>query len=268
MRRALTSTRLRRQVDSPWPGTPGPRASPGGRRDQPEATRSNVAALIPAYAEERHIRDVVTRTRRHLDVVLVVDDGSPDRTADEARAAGVAVLRHEHNAGKGAAIKTGLRALIDRPDVAFVLILDGDGQHRPEEIPRFLAVANEVRAAMVVGNRMGDVRTMPLVRLLTNRVMSWTVSGLIGQPVPDTQCGFRLFARPLFPRFAAMATSAFDAETEMLAIAARSGCAIAAARVSTVYDDQDSRISPWRDTVRFLRLMNRLTRTARTGESA
>ena len=108
---------------------------------QPNANRSNVAALIPCYFEEKHIRDVATRAKAQLDCVLVVDDGSTDRTSDEAREAGVEVIRHEKNAGKGAAIKTGLRALLAKDGVEFVLILDGDGQHLPEEIPAFLAAA-------------------------------------------------------------------------------------------------------------------------------
>lgn len=79
---------------------------------EPMIDRTNVAALIPAYREEKQIRDVARRVRAQLDHVLVVDDGSADATAAEARAAGVEVLRHEVNQGKGAAIKTGLRELI------------------------------------------------------------------------------------------------------------------------------------------------------------
>ena len=105
--------------------------------------RTNVAALIPCYFEERHIRDVAQRTLAQLDTVLVVDDGSTDATADEARAAGAEVIRHEVEIrAKGAAIKTGLHALSEKPGIEFVLVLDGDGQHLPEEIPQFLAAAN------------------------------------------------------------------------------------------------------------------------------
>src|SRR5688572_22690365 len=106
------------------------------------ADRHNVAALIPCYFEERHIRDVATRTCAQLEQVLVIDDGSTDRTSEEARAAGAQVIRHERNQGKGGAIKTGLRELTARPGVEWILILDGDGQHLPEEIPHFLDAAN------------------------------------------------------------------------------------------------------------------------------
>ena len=230
----------------------------------PIATRANVAALIPAYFEEKQIRDVAARTRRQLDTVLVIDDGSTDRTSEEARATGVDVIRHEKNAGKGAAIKTGLRALLERPDMDFILILDGDGQHLPEEIPHFLNAANQSVATLVVGNRMDDAKTMPFVRMMTNRYMSWTISRVIGQRVPDTQCGFRMFHRSLAAEFLKSESAAFDFETEMLAIAARCGARIAAAPVSTVYGDEVSKIHPVRDTLKFFKLLKRLRRQARS----
>jgi len=229
---------------------------------QPTASRANVAALIPGYFEEKHIREVATRTKAQLDRVLVVDDGSTDRTTEEAKAAGADVIRHGKNAGKGAAIKTGLRALLDRAGVEFILVLDADGQHLPEEIPNFLAEANATGAPMIVGNRMGDVRAMPFVRKCTNRYMSWTISRVIGQPVPDSQCGFRMFHRSLAAELLAMESSNFDFETEMLALAARRGFRIGAAKVSTIYGDEVSKIHPLRDTIRFFKLLGRLKREA------
>src|SRR4051812_1404570 len=228
----------------------------------PPATRANVAALIPAYFEEKQIRGVAEAARREVDTVLVVDDGSTDRTTEEAKAAGAEVSTHAKNAGKGAAIKTGLRELLGRREVEYILILDGDGQHLPEEIPHFLKAANATSAEMVVGNRMDDVRKMPFLRKCTNRYMSWTISRVIGQRVPDSQCGFRMFHRSLAAQFLETESAAFDFETEMLAIAARSGCVIAAAPVSTVYGDEVSKIHPVRDTVKFFRLLKRLKREA------
>ena len=133
--------------------------------------RTNVAALIPAFREQMHIADVVRRAKEHLDVVLVIDDGSPDATSTEAGKAGAKVIRHEANRGKGAAIKTGLRELLSY-GVKYVLILDGDGQHRPEEIAAFLEEANRSGIPFLLGNRMSDARKMPPVRRLTNRFMS------------------------------------------------------------------------------------------------
>ncbi len=101
-----------------------------------------VLALIPAYEEGPRIAAVVARTRAHLPVV-VVDDGSSDDTAAQAEAAGATVLRQTPNAGKGAALRAGFRHALERGAPA-VVTLDADGQHDPDEIPRFLA-AHEAR---------------------------------------------------------------------------------------------------------------------------
>ncbi len=215
---------------------------------------ARVAALICAYQEERSIYDVATRVMQQLPQLLVVDDGSADATAAEARRAGAEVVTHAQNSGKGAAIKTGLLALAARPGIRNILLLDADGQHLPEEIPRFLAEAMASNASIIVGNRFGDVRTMPMVRKLTNRFMSWQISRLCGQIIPDTQCGFRMLRTDLIPLLSCESNH-FDYETEMLIQAARQGHRISSAPVSTVYGDEKSKISPIRDTIRFLKLI-------------
>jgi glycosyltransferase involved in cell wall biosynthesis len=217
---------------------------------------AKVAAVIPAYNEEKHIGDVVRRTLQTLDHVLVVDDGSQDQTADRAREAGAEVIVHEQNRGKGETIKTGLRHWLDR-QFDFVIILDADGQHRPEEIERFIAVALSPQAPkLVLGNRMADVSSMPLVRRMVNRWMSGRISAVCGQEIPDTQCGFRLLHRQLIPELLGGAAR-FDYETEMLIVASRKGFQIASVPVSTVYSDEVSSIHPVRDTIRFFKLMRR-----------
>ncbi|MDD5349158.1 MAG: glycosyltransferase family 2 protein [Chthoniobacteraceae bacterium] len=221
-----------------------------------EASRPlKIAALIPAYREGRRIGEVVRRVRAQLDVVLVVDDGSPDATADLAREAGAEVIVHAQNAGKGAAIKTGFRVLLER-GFDYVLILDGDGQHLPEEISRFLEAANREPCGMFVGNRMSAAKGMPLLRWGTNRFMSWMISRLCGQWVPDTQCGFRMIHRDVIPRLFCE-SNAYDYETEMLLIAAAGGCRIGSVPVTTVYADETSKIHPLRDGMRFLKLLSR-----------
>jgi glycosyltransferase involved in cell wall biosynthesis len=217
--------------------------------------RTNVAALIPAYFEEAHIQAVARRALAQLDHVMVIDDGSTDATAEEARKAGAEVIRHERNQGKGAAIKTGLRELTAR-GFLYVLILDGDGQHLPEEIPGFIAEANRSGAPFVVGSRMADIREMPWVRKMTNRYMSGKISALCGQPVPDSQCGFRMMRRDVIPHLFCESNN-YDYETEMLLIASREGFRIAAVPVSTIYGEEKSKIHPVRDTIRFFQLISR-----------
>lgn len=217
---------------------------------------SSVAAVIPAYHEEKHIGDVVRRTRDQLDHVLVIDDGSGDDTGKLAREAGAEVAVHPENRGKGEAIKTGLRHWLDR-QLEFVVILDADGQHRPEEIGRFVAAAATAAAPkLIVGNRMNDVSRMPIVRRIVNRYMSNKISRACGQHIPDTQCGFRMLHRDLIPDLLG-GTNRFDYETEMLIVASRKGCRIDSVPIATVYSDEVSSIHPVRDTIRFFKLMRR-----------
>jgi glycosyltransferase involved in cell wall biosynthesis len=218
--------------------------------------RSTVAVVIPAFNEELHIAEVVRRTRDKIDNVLVVDDGSSDATAPRAREAGADVIMHPQNRGKGEAIKTGLRHWLDR-QFEWVLILDADAQHRPEEIDRFVeAAASAAGPRLILGNRMNDVHAMPLVRRMVNRYMSRKISQVCGRNIPDTQCGFRMLHRELIPDLLDGADR-FEYETEMLIVASRKGFPIESVPISTVYSDEVSSIHPLRDTIRFFKLMRR-----------
>ena len=217
--------------------------------------RPGIAAVIPAYGEEKHIGDVVRRTRQQLDHVLVVDDGSNDQTAARAREAGAEVIVHPQNRGKGEAIKTGLRHWLDR-QFTWAFILDADGQHRPEEIDRFVNVALASDAQMFIGNRMNDLSGMPLLRRIVNRCMSKRISRICGQEIPDTQCGFRMLHRQLIPDVLGGANR-FDYETEMLIFASRKGYRIESIPITTVYSDEISSIHPIHDTIRFFKLLRR-----------
>ena len=218
--------------------------------------RLKAAVVIPAYREEKHVGDIVRRTRQQLDHVLVVDDGSSDKTAQRARDAGAEVIVHNQNRGKGEAIKTGLRHWVDRQFV-HVIILDADGQHLPEEIDRFIAAAaSAVGPSFFLGNRMKNLTGMPFVRRIVNRYMSDQISRVCGQKIPDTQCGFRMLDRQLIPELLG-GMERFDYETEMLIIASRQGYRIESVPITTVYSDEVSNIRPVSDTLRFLKLMRR-----------
>jgi len=217
--------------------------------------REKTAAVIPAFNEVKHLAEVVRRVRQELDHVLVVDDGSTDGTAGEARTAGAELIVHRQNQGKGESIKAGLRYWLDR-DFALVVILDADGQHRPEEIERMLTAAQGNGARLLIGNRMDDVTSMPLVRRFVNRYMSNKISRVCGQHIPDTQCGFRMIHRDLIPEILT-GTNRFDYETEMLILASRKGHRIVSVPITTVYSDEKSSIHPVRDTIRFFKLMRR-----------
>src|SRR5262245_46400964 len=231
-----------------------------------ENLRSQTAAVIPAYQDEKHIGDIARRTCERLDHVLVVDDGSTDQTSQRAREAGAEVVVHAQNQGKGEAIKTGLARWLgsgnptssgqDR-QITWVILLDSDGQHLPEEIDRFLvAAASVTRPTFFIGNRMDDVARMPFVRRVVNRCMSNEISRVCGQKIPDTQCGYRMLERQLIQAML-VGTNRFDYETEALIISSRKGYRIESVPITTVYTDQVSKIHPLRDAFRFFKLMQR-----------
>lgn len=224
---------------------------------QPAARIMDSVALIPAYQEVRFIYDVVRAVLEVVPHVIVVDDGSVDGTAEEARRAGATILQHKKNKGKGAAIKTGLRHFIKNWQESYVVLLDGDGQHRPDEIPRFVEKARELNSpCLLIGNRMSDTREMPLVRILVNRFMSGLIGLRCGQTIPDSQCGFRLLHREVAPLVLAESDK-FDYETEMLFLASRNSIPILPIPVSTVYGEETSKIRPVHDTIRFFSLLAR-----------
>ncbi|HOW97786.1 MAG TPA: glycosyltransferase family 2 protein [Kiritimatiellia bacterium] len=218
----------------------------------------SVAVVIPAFREERHIGGVVRAVRAEGFEAVVVDDGSDDRTAEVAGEAGAVVIRHDRNQGKGVALQHGFEYAAAHGYEAAVT-LDADGQHRPEEIRRFVEAYGRGDAPVLIGNRMADTSTMPLIRRWTNRFMSWLLSRLMGQAVPDTQCGFRLYRLDAIPPRDG-ASERFDAESEILLEIARRGVRIGSVPISTVYGEERSKVNPWTDTIRFFRMLRRYRR--------
>ncbi|MBX3025141.1 glycosyltransferase family 2 protein [bacterium] len=211
------------------------------------------AVLIPAYDCAATIADVVGGARRHVDRVLVVDDGSRDDTAARAEAAGAAVLCQPVNRGKGEALRAGFARLAGE-GVTHALTMDGDGQHLGREIPALLAASAAAPRALIVGaRRIGDQEVTP-IKLFGNRFANRWVEIACGQALPDTQSGFRVY--PLADTLRLGATAGrFAFETEVLIRAARAGVEIVSVPVDVYYPPAAERIShyrPWGDTVRII----------------
>jgi glycosyltransferase involved in cell wall biosynthesis len=214
----------------------------------------NICAIIPCFNEGAAIRRIVRATKAYVGTVLVVDDCSTDDTAAEAEAAGAIVLRHPRNLGKGAALKTAFREAAARGFAAAVT-LDGDGQHDTSEIPLFIEAYQAGNCHLVLGNRMDDTRSMPFVRRYTNRFTSWAISRMVGVPIRDTQCGFRLIGLD-FWQATRLDSCRFDLESEILIKACRSGAKVKQVRVRTIYFGTDaSKINPVIDTWRFFHIL-------------
>jgi len=214
--------------------------------------------LIPCYKEGARIASVVAEVLRHCPNVLVVDDGSPDDTAEVARTAGAVVLTHEVNRGKGAALSTGYSWARDN-GMEFVVTMDGDGQHAPDDVSAFIKTYFETRTPVLIGNRMDNTETMPLIRRWTNLFMSWLLSRKMGQWVPDTQNGFRLYKTGLLPDMG-QASQRFAAESEVLLELALGGAEMGAVPIQVIYSDEKSKIHPMKDAFRFFRMLRQFDR--------
>jgi len=236
----------------------GSRSTRGvGLRESPATTTATVrvAALVPAYQAAPHLGPVLAGIRAHLpaDAIFVVDDGSTDATAEVARAAGVRVLQHERNRGKGAALLTGFEAA-SAAGFTHVITLDADGQHPPDCIPSFLAALPA--AEIVVGSRLHDAATMPRDRLFSNRATAVILGALARQTILDGQSGYRSYELATVRRIQFEARG-FMFESEILIKASRLGARIAHVEIPCVYGDQGSHINKTRNTLQFLALVGR-----------
>ncbi len=213
-----------------------------------------IAVILPAYNEDSTIGDLISRVKSQALIPVVVDDGSSDNTSSISSHAGAVVIRNELNQGKGAALSRGLEYCLKQGFDA-VVVMDSDGQHLPEDIPRFIKQAQVSSASVFIGNRMTQTRSMPLLRFVTNSAMSWIISTICREDIPDTQCGFRLLKSEALSGMR-LSSRNYEIETEMIFQAKRLGLRIESVPIHTVYTATDnSRINPVVDTLRFIRFI-------------
>jgi glycosyltransferase involved in cell wall biosynthesis len=212
-------------------------------------TAFSVCVLVPAFDEAGTIADVVRGARActGVDEVIVVDDGSTDDTVARAAQAGAHVLRHQQNRGKGHAVRTGLAFVLDRA-FTHVLLMDGDMQHRPADVPAMLEAARTRAADLVVGERVFDKSQMPSSRYYSNVIGSRALSAFIGSNVRDSQSGFRLIRCDIL-RDMPLSSTGYEIETEMLIKLARRRAHMTSVPVQLSYGAK-SKLRPVRDTTR------------------
>jgi glycosyltransferase involved in cell wall biosynthesis len=212
---------------------------------------TNCAAVIPCFNESASIAPLVAAVRRQLPFVLVVDDGSTDATASVAENAGAAVVRHDRNLGKGAALKTGLARALQR-GCEWAVTLDGDGQHAPADLPALVRCAEATGARLVIGNRMNEAQKIPWLRRQVNRWMSRKISQRAGRQLPDTQSGFRLVHLRTWSALALRAQH-FEIESEMLLAFLAAGRRVEFVPVQVIRSGRGSHICPLADSLRWWR---------------
>jgi len=213
-------------------------------------TLMKIAIVIPAYNEAQSIGPLVAAIRAFNYDCLVIDDGSLDATDTVAAQAGAIVLKTGGKSGKGHALKIGFEYVLKNSYDALIA-MDGDGQHSPADIGAFVDCYKTTQADIVCGNRMQNPQGMPLVRLMTNSFMSWLISLICRQHIPDTQCGFRLIKTQAL-RAMTLECSDFEIETEVLIKASKKGFKVVSIGIQSIYNGGVSKINPVRDTFRFL----------------
>ena len=191
-------------------------------------------ACIPAYNEERVISKVVKEVQKYVDKVVVCDDGSTDKTSENANSAGAKVIKLERNKGKGAA----MRSLFDyakKENANIVVTIDGDGQFLPEEIPKLIKPVMNNQADIVIGYRFDDKDEMPSYRRVGNKLLD-KVSNLATElPYRDTQSGFRSYSKKAIESIN-ITTNGFGVDSDILIDASRKGLRISEEKITVLYN--------------------------------
>ena len=215
--------------------------------------------VIPAYNEARTIAGVIARCLAAVGDVIVVDDGSTDDTAAIAGQSQAVLLRQEVNGGKASAMVRGMRHALEM-GADPVITLDGDGQHRPEDIALLLDKARERPGEIVIASRLADSDAFPRERYLGNRIADFSVSWACGYRVEDSQSGFRLYPRALLERVCPPhgPGRGFVFESEILIDAARAGFRCCAVPIPALYEgtlERPSHLHPVHDVARIVRMI-------------
>jgi len=213
------------------------------------------AVLIAAFNAAETIESVIRGTKPHVDIVVVVDDGSTDETASIASSLADQVLTHDANMGKGASLITGFSWLCERGFDA-AITLDADAQHPPSCIPAFIDKYLETGCDLVIGARPFAFRKMPFLRLLANRLSSFWISIACGRKILDSQCGFRLYKISSVP-LESLRARGFGLESEILLQMCRAGKRIETIQVPLIYADGGSHFRSIVDSLRVGRVIAR-----------
>ena len=203
---------------------------------------TSVAVLLPAYNEEIAIASMILLSSRYVDEVIVIDDGSTDRTKEVSELAGATVLSHKINKGKGVALKTGFEYA---KDFDIIVTIDADGQHNPSEIPLLIKPIEDGQADLVNGSRYinGHETSTPKYRRVGQTVLDKTTNMASGITITDSQSGFRAFSSECFKCFN-FNPEGFGIESDMLIEAANHNMRITEVEITVRYDVNTTTANP------------------------
>ncbi len=219
------------------------------------AAPARLSVVIPAYNEASTIADIVSRAIRFTDRIIVVNDGSSDETARVLEKLPVTVLNNPQNLGKGKSLLRGIRLALEQGATA-VITLDGDSQHRPEDIPLLLGKAAANPDTIIIAARLNNRNCAPRLRRFANSFADFWISWAAGYRIRDSQSGFRLYPAGLFQQ-CTTASENFVFESEILIDAARQGVLSKGVAIDTIYhqNTRNSHYHPLSDTWAIVRMV-------------
>ena len=190
--------------------------------------------IIPGYNEEKRIVSVIKETKKYNKNIVVVDDGSKDKTYDAAKKTGVTVLKHIINLGKGAALRTGAQ-YANKNGADAVIFIDSDGQHSPKDIPKGEKAIKDIDVVFTFRNLKSA--HMPVTKKFGNYVLNTLLKLLFGIKIADTQCGYKILTRNAYEKLN-LISSDYNIESEIAAKTGKYGLRFKEVPIETVYTDK------------------------------
>jgi len=214
--------------------------------------KNNIAAVIPFFNESRTINQIINNTLKYVDCVIAVDDGSTDDSSSKIpQNKDITLLKFNVNRGKGFALREGLNEGVKKGYTQLITI-DADLQHNPDEIP--LLIYELKNFDIVIGNRLNNLVNMPLHRRMSNKITSFLLSLKTGKKLIDCQCGFRAYKAEVIKNIKTV-KNGYEAESEIIIKASRKGYKIGFTNISTIYGNEESKMSPVKTTFNFIKVL-------------
>ena len=224
-------------------------------------TITNIALVIPAFNEASTIRGLAQKARAMTPNVIIVNDGSSDDTAAQLHDIDVQLINLPANQGKAAALICGFQAVLQDDRVEGVVTLDGDGQHRIEDLQMIVDAGQSMPDTIIIGSRLWDTEKFPKARLRANKFANFWISWAAGYRIDDSQSGFRYYPASLLRNvdLHALAGRGFVFESEILILAARKGVHANSVRIPALYNAQTFRPSHFQqvaDIAKIVRMVS------------
>lgn len=220
----------------------------------------NTFILIPSYRSANLLKQFLPNLMRIVPdkQICIVDDASEDETWSVCAKYQVIYLKHSENRGKGAALNTGFKYLLKNKDARWIITMDADGQHSPEDLMNFLhSVQSNPSIGICIGRRTMKIGVMPFSRICSNKITSFILSVFSGVPILDSQCGYRIYSSEFLKKIN-IEYNRFEMESEVILKAAYLGLPICFTEVQTLYLSGFSHISHLKDTFRWIRAVLRV----------